>query len=81
MPRTKTRILMNPYRLRPEDHWASKAFRARVQRLSYARAKKRLADEAAAQQNAPDPATGGVDRESLPARPFARPSGVTILED
>jgi hypothetical protein len=63
MPRSKTRAIDRP---RPKDLWGSKAFRARVQRLLYAKLKAGDAEDAerqrakdVAQEKAPDLATGG----------------------
>jgi hypothetical protein len=63
MPRSKTRAIN---RLRPEDHWASKPFRARVQRLVFAKMKAHQAEEdrrererATAQEKAPGLAAEG----------------------
>ncbi len=73
MPRSKTRALMHP-RLAPEEHWASKALRARVKRLSFAITKRHIAEAAARQralaaahEKAPDLSTGGFNDLVIPA--------------
>jgi hypothetical protein len=85
MPRSKTRAIG---RSRPENLWGSKAFRARVQRLLYAKIKARHAEEdrreherAAAQEKAPDLATGGSDWDVILAESAARQVRIRVFPD
>jgi len=72
MPRSKT-LAKRPNHVRPEDRQYSKAFRARVQRLVFAKMKAHQAEDdqrererATAQEKAPDLTTGGSSNIVIP---------------
>ena len=72
MPRSKT-LARGPNYIRPEDRQYSKAFRARVQRLVFAKMKAHQAEDdrrererAAAQEKAPDLSPEGFDYAVIP---------------
>lgn len=45
------------------------------------RQRQLAADQGVAQEKAPDLATGGLHWEVIPARPFSRRTGITVLDD
>jgi ribosomal protein S3AE len=86
MPRSKTRAIGRP---RPENLWGSKALRARVRRLVFAKMKAHQAAEDAqrqsavdaAQEKAPGLATEGSVDLVIPDRRATRLSGMTAFTD
>ena len=84
MPRSKTRAIR---RARPENLWGSKALRARVQRLVFAKMKAHQAAEDAqrqravdaAQEKAPDLATEGSDWDAILAEGAMRQARISVF--